>query len=249
MTAYRWEVGITPEDCLRSQSPPPFEGETVSSPPPETHPAYTRRTGAPTRRPGRWFLSALQQALEQVLCLRTSSHQGVNSFHLPSEITSTAPSITLMAVSSSIAYAGPPIPAAHFSAAAIVFSGKAGLSRCGKIEKSTMPSVRSLPLGGFHPMKSSPTRGVMTMLPALSPTQIVSGSDGRSPARPDCCIQWHRYKASPPSTSRTSVSWTQRTQRSASMLGSAVSSRTPKDFHPSSHMGDLGSRPLINRQA
>src|SRR4030095_12799600 len=33
------------------------------------------------------------------------------------------------------------------------------------------------------------------------------------------------------------------------MLGSAVSSSTPKDFQPSSHMGVLGSRPLMNRHA
>src|SRR3954454_4627536 len=30
------------------------------------------------------------------------------------------------------------------------------------------------------------------------------------------------------------------------MLGSAVSSNTPKDFQPSSHIGQLGSRPLMN---
>src|ERR1035438_2602431 len=33
------------------------------------------------------------------------------------------------------------------------------------------------------------------------------------------------------------------------MLGSAVISSTPKDFQPSSHMGQLGSRPLMNRHA
>src|SRR5437660_139689 len=33
------------------------------------------------------------------------------------------------------------------------------------------------------------------------------------------------------------------------MLGSAVSSSTPKDFQPSSHMGVLASRPLMNRHA
>ena len=33
------------------------------------------------------------------------------------------------------------------------------------------------------------------------------------------------------------------------MLGSAVSSSTPNDFQPSSHMGQRGSRPLMNRQA
>src|SRR5829696_4617733 len=33
------------------------------------------------------------------------------------------------------------------------------------------------------------------------------------------------------------------------MLGSAVSSSTPKDFHPNSHMGQPGSRPLMNSHA
>src|SRR5688572_11431373 len=33
------------------------------------------------------------------------------------------------------------------------------------------------------------------------------------------------------------------------MLGSAVSSSTPKDFQPNSHMGVLGSCPLMNRHA
>src|SRR5437588_7972919 len=50
-------------------------------------------------------------------CYRTA----VSSFQCPSETTSTVPSTTLMAVSSSIAYAGPDKPAAHRSAAAIVF--------------------------------------------------------------------------------------------------------------------------------
>src|SRR5205823_14949617 len=39
------------------------------------------------------------------------------------------------------------------------------------------------------------------------------------------------------------------TQRASSMLGSAVSSSTPKDFQPNSHMGVLASRPLMNRHA
>ena len=49
--------------------------------------------------------------------------QRVNSFQCPSDMTSTVPSTTLMAVSSSIAYAGPGMPAAHRSASAMVFSG------------------------------------------------------------------------------------------------------------------------------
>src|SRR6185503_13592018 len=87
------------------------------------------------------------------------------------------------------------------------------------------------------------------MLPALNPTYTVPRSDGRRSASPDCRIQWHRYRASPPFTSRTSVSRTQGTQRSSPMLGSAVSSSTPKDFQPSSHIGVRDSRPLMNRHA
>ena len=48
-----------------------------------------------------------------------------NSFQCPSETTSTVPSTTCMAVSSSIAYAGTDMPAAHLSASAMEFSGKA----------------------------------------------------------------------------------------------------------------------------
>src|SRR6476469_7294305 len=39
------------------------------------------------------------------------------------------------------------------------------------------------------------------------------------------------------------------TQSASSMLGSAVSSSTPNDFQPNSHMGVLASRPLMNRRA
>ena len=51
---------------------------------------------------------------------------GANSFQCPSETTSTSPSTTLIAVSSSIAYAGFARPAAHRSASAMVFSGRSG---------------------------------------------------------------------------------------------------------------------------
>src|SRR3954451_14164283 len=112
-----------------------------------------------------------------------------------------------------------------------------------------MPNVVSSLVGGLHWTKSCPILGVITMLPALNPTQTVSRSDGKRSASPDCRIQWHRYKASPPFTNRTSVSRTHVTQRFSSMLGSAVSSSTPKDFQPSSHIGVLGSRPLMNAHA
>src|SRR5204863_8597620 len=77
----------------------------------------------------------------------------------------------------------------------------------------------------------------------------VSRSDGNRSASPDCRIQWLRYRGSPPFTSRTSVSRTRGTQSASSMLGSAVSSSTPNDFQPSSHIGVLGSRPLMNFHA
>jgi len=67
---------------------------------------------------------------------------------------------------------GPPLASTR------VFSGIISWPRCGKIEKSTTPSVRSSGADG-HSTKSSPIRGVITMLPALTPTQTVSGSDGR----------------------------------------------------------------------
>src|ERR1700758_2573017 len=101
-----------------------------------------------------------------------------------------------MAVSSSIAYAGPDRPAAHASAVAIVFHGRSGLSRCGKIEKSTTPSVLS-PAGESQLTKSSPTRGHITMLPGLTPTQTAF-SDGRRAARPDARSPGDREAESPP---------------------------------------------------
>lgn len=103
-------------------------------------------------------------------------------------MTSTVPSVTLMAVWSSIAYAGPAMSAAHLSASARVFSGICSWSRCGKIEKSTTPSVRSSG-AACQLTKSSPIRGVITMLPALIPTQTVSGSDDMIRDSPDSRIQ------------------------------------------------------------
>ena len=86
------------------------------------------------------------------------------------------------------------------------------------------------------------------MLPALSPTQTVSLNDGSRSASPDSRIQWQRYRTSPPATSRASASRTSGTQRSRSMLGSAVSSSTPTDFQPRSTMG-FWELPLMNCQA
>jgi len=61
-------------------------------------------------------------------------------------------------------------------------------SRCGKIEKSTTPRVRSSGAEG-HSTKYAPIRVFITMLPALTPTQTVSGSEGSRSASPDSRIQ------------------------------------------------------------
>ena len=71
----------------------------------------------------------------------------------------------------------------------MVLPGMPSGATCGKIEKSTRPRVLTSPVGGLHWMKSSPTSGVITMLPALSPTQTVLASDGRRSVSPDCRIQ------------------------------------------------------------
>ena len=85
------------------------------------------------------------------------------------------------------------------------------------------------------------------MLPALTPTQTLSVSDGSRSASPDSRIQWHRYVASPPSTSRTSASRTQGTHRSAPIVGRAVSSRTPSEAQPRPEkcfqLGSAATRP------
>ena len=155
-----------------------------------------------------------------------------------------------MAVSSSIAYAGTDMPAAHLSASAMVFSGNIRVIQV-REDREVDDSQRFIATAWAASSGRSPPRcrGVITMLPALSPTQTVSRSEGRRSASPDCRIQWHRYKGSPPFTSRTSASWTQGTQRSRSMLGSAVSSSTPTDFQPNSTIGVRPSCPLMKRQA
>jgi hypothetical protein len=48
-----------------------------------------------------------------------------------------------------------------------------------------MPSALSLPLDGLQMANSSPILGVITMLPALSPTQTVSRNEGKRSASPD----------------------------------------------------------------
>src|SRR4051812_37974107 len=91
-----------------------------------------------------------------------------------------------------------------------------------RTDREVHDAQRLVAAAGWLPSeKSSPIRGDITMLPALSPTQTISLSDGRRSASPDSRIQWHRYRASPPEASSTSVSRTRGTQRSSSMLGSA----------------------------
>ena len=106
-------------------------------------------------------------------------------------------------------------------------------------------ALGSLAAGGAAAAQPHPILGVTARLPALRPTQTAR-RDGKRSASPDCRIQWHRYRASPPFTSRTSVSRTQETQRPLSMLRSAVSSSTPRDFPPNSPMGHLGPPPLLH---
>src|SRR3954451_18456014 len=182
----------------------------------------------------------------QTVCLSVVDGYGSTSFQFPSETTSTLPLVTLIADWSSRTYAGPPMSDAQRSASAIVLLGKA--SRWGKIEKSTTPRVRSSGADG-HWTKSAPIRGVITMLPALTPTQTVSVIAGSRSASPDSRIQWHRYVASPPSTSSTSASSTQGTQRSAPIVGSAESSRSPNDFHCIEVKPPHGGMPLTNPRA
>src|SRR5262249_36825770 len=79
------------------------------------------------------------------------SHFGApaNRSQRPSDTTSTVPSVTLMAVWSSIAYAGTESPAAHASISARGVGGRpSSRSRCGKTEKSTSPSAWSLAVSG-----------------------------------------------------------------------------------------------------
>ena len=73
--------------------------------------------------------------------------------------------------------------AAHFSVAAMVFSSSIRAFDVRKIEKSTTPecpvAVRRMPVD-----EVLADTGAITMLPALTPAQTVSRSDGRRSARP-----------------------------------------------------------------
>ena len=97
--------------------------------------------------------------------------QGVNSFQCPSETTSTAPSTTLMAVWSSIAYAGtgmlggPSFRVGHGVVRAVLGDPGAETSR-----NQPVPALCRCRWAASSSTKSSPKFGAITMLPALSPT-------------------------------------------------------------------------------
>lgn len=107
------ESGSTVELSWARRVTTPWSGISVRTCPPARFPSSTKYDRASTN-------------LEHELGMAESAPQWVNSFQCPSETTSTAPSTTLMAVSSSIAYAGTGMSAAHFSALAMVLSSIAG---------------------------------------------------------------------------------------------------------------------------
>lgn len=67
----------------------------------------------------------------------------MNHVAFPSETTSTAPSTTLIAVSSSVAHPGAEGRAAQRSALSIKCSGMVSRSTCGNVTNSTLPRVAS----------------------------------------------------------------------------------------------------------
>jgi len=75
------------------------------------------------KRPSRYRATFPNTRPAERLGAGGSHSEGVKSFHCPSETTSTAPSTTCMAVSSSSAYPGADIRAAHSSALAMEWSG------------------------------------------------------------------------------------------------------------------------------
>ncbi len=102
---------------------------------------------------------------------------------------STLPSVTLMAVSSSIAYAGPGSRPPTFPPGHGVLRADLVL-QVGKIEKSTMPSVLSSPVGVFQPTKSAPMPGSSPCF-RRSPYPDRLAQRRQESASPDCRIQWH----------------------------------------------------------
>ena len=94
-------------------------------------------------------------------------------------------------------------------------------------------------MGGFHVTKSSPMRGVITMLPALMPTQTVSPSAAtvRQPGLPHPVAQVEGIAA----VHQQDVGLPHPEPNVPVDAGSAVSSSTPTDFQPRSDMGVIPS--------
>ena len=158
-------------------------------------------------------------------------------FQCPSETTSTSPSTTLMAVSSSIAYAGRELGRP-------LLRGGHGVLRQVRVlevreDREVDDAQRPVAAAGRLPVDEVlADRGVITMLPALTPDPDRVAQRRQEVREPGLAASSGTgTAASPPFTSRTSVSRTSGTQRSSSRLGSAVSSSTPTDFHPSSDHG------------
>ena len=68
--------------------------------------------------------------------------------------------------------------------------------------------------------------------PGAEPYVDRSLSDGSRSASPDCFIQWPRYRASPPFTSRTSVSWTRWNPAFCVEAGQRGELQHSQGFHP-----------------
>ena len=158
------------------------------------------------------------------------------------------PSTTLMAVSSSIAYAG------IRQAGGPLFCGCHGVLRQSRMihvreDREVDDSQRSVPTVGRVPdleVLADPRGHHHAPGAQADPDRVSAKARGRP--GPTRRMWWARYRESPPFTSRTSVSSTRGTQAPSRDVGSAVSSSTPRDFHPSSHMGVVAC-PVMNRYA
>ena len=158
------------------------------------------------------------------------------------------PAVTLMAVSSSIAYAGPWISAAH-----LLCVGHGVLRQELVIQvredREVDEAQRAVAPGGrLPPDEVRPDAGGHHHAPGAQPHVDRLAQRRQEIGQPGLPHPVAQVQGVAAATSRTSVSRTRGTQRSSSMLGSAVSSSTPKDFQPSSHMGSA-DRPLMNCHA
>ena len=84
------------------------------------------------------------------------------------------------------------MPAAHCSAVGHGVARQPSVVQV-REDREVDDAQRAVVAGGWPPLDEVlPDRGVITMLPALSPTQTVSSNDGSRSASPDSRIQWHR---------------------------------------------------------